>query len=176
MLLGKDAVMISVREEEPGDHEAVKFINELAFGQPDEAEIVDALRETCDDILSLVAFHADSVVGHIMFSPVKIEAGDCVVEGMGLGPMSVLPEYQRQGIGSALVESGLKILRDRSCPFVVVLGHPGFYTRFGFEPASRRDIKSQWEDIPDDVFMVHVLDEDQMGDVHGVTQYNDAFS
>jgi putative acetyltransferase len=176
MLLGRKVTMISVRKEEPGDREAVMLVNELAFGGQDEVEIVDALRETCCDILSLVALHADSVVGHIMFSPVRIEAGDCVVEGMGLGPMAVLPEYQRQGIGSALVESGLKMLRDRSCAFVVVLGHPNYYTRFGFEPASRRDIKSQWEDIPDDVFMVQVLDEDQMGDVHGVARYKDVFS
>jgi putative acetyltransferase len=171
----KEADMISIRQEEPGDREAVRLVNELAFGGQDEAEIVDALRETGDVILSLVALHADSVVGHIMFSPVRIEEGGCVVEGTGLGPMAVLPEYQRQGIGSALVESGLRILRDRACAFVVVLGHSDYYPRFGFEPASRRGIKSQWEGIPDDVFMVYVFDEYRMKDVHGVVRYGDEF-
>ena len=167
--------MISIRQEEPRDREAVRLVNQLAFDRQEEAEIVDALHETDAVVLSLVALHADSVVGHIMFSPDKIEDDDCLVEGIGLGPMAVLPEYQRQGIGSALVESGLKTLRDRSCVFVVVLGHPDYYPRFGFEPASRRGIKSPWEGIPNEAFMILVLDEAQMKGVHGVARYRGEF-
>jgi putative acetyltransferase len=91
--------------------------------------------------------------------------------GMALAPLAVLPEYQRQGIGSALVKAGLQILHSRCCPFVMVLGHPGYYSRFGFEPASRAGLRSQWEGVPDEVFMVLILDSSSMADVAGIARY-----
>jgi putative acetyltransferase len=167
--------MISIRPEEPGDLAAVRIINERAFGQPQEANIVDVLRENCESVLSLVATRDGRVVGHILFSPVTIDAGGTVMEGMGLAPMAVLPENQRQGIGSALVESGLAVLRKQSCAFIVVLGHPEYYPRFGFERASNHGITSHWPGIPDEAFMILVMDEVAMNGVTGVARYRDEF-
>ena len=94
---------------------------------------------------------------------------------MGLAPMAVLPDYQHQGIGSQLVTSGLEILRQRNCPYVVVLGHPEYYPRFGFVPASRHGIVCQWEGVPDGAFMVLIFDEAIMSGVSGVVRYRDEF-
>ena len=115
--------MISIRPESPEDASAVRRLNELAFGQSAEAELVDRLRAACGDALSLVAV-ADAVVGHILFTPVIVESASTRIVGMGLAPMAVLPDRQRQGIGAQLVRRGVDILRERGCPFVVVVGHP----------------------------------------------------
>src|SRR5207302_7641563 len=97
--------------------------------------------------------------GHILFTSVVVESAGRRIQGMGLAPMAVLPDRQRQGIGSQLVRQGLDILRERGCPFVVVVGHPEYYPRFGFEPASRHSLASQWEGVPDAAFIVQTLDE-----------------
>ena len=89
--------------------------------------------------------------------------------------MAVLPDRQRQGIGSQLVRRGLDILRERGCPFVVVVGHPDFYPRFGFEPASLHGLTSQWEGVPDAAFMILVLDVQAMVGVSGVAKYREEF-
>jgi len=94
---------------------------------------------------------------------------------MGLAPMAVVPDRQRQGIGSQLVEAGLKVLRQQACPFVMVLGHPEYYPHFGFVPASRHGLACQWEVVPDDAFMVLILDEASMAGVSGVARYRGEF-
>jgi putative acetyltransferase len=90
--------------------------------------------------------------------------------------MAVLPDRQRQGIGSQLVRRGVEILEERRCPFVVVVGHPEYYPRFGFKPASRHGLASQWEGMPEAAFMVMVLDRDAMAGVSGVAKYRDEFN
>lgn len=127
-------------------------------------------------MLSLVAIDNDCIVGHILFSPVTGETKNGSLSGMGLAPMAVLPEYQRQGIGSKLVRHGLALLRERNCPFVIVIGHPEYYPRFGFVPASRYGLKSQWKGIPDETFMIIVFNKDAIRDVHGVVRYRDEFN
>ncbi len=167
--------MALIRKEEPADIDAVRRLNELAFGGPLEAGIVDRLRERCEDLISLVAEEEGSVVGHILFSPVEIESGDKMYPGMGLAPMAVLPDYQRQGIGSELVRAGLAEVRERDCFFVIVLGHPEYYPRFGFEPASKHGIGCEWE-VPDEVFMILVLDEARFPEAGGRARYRPEFS
>jgi len=97
-MMNKDA---QVREERPGDAAAVRLVNERAFGQPEEAGIVDRLRERCPDRLSLVAELEGRVVGYLLFNPVALEGDGRAIRGMGLAPMAVLPECQRQGVGRA---------------------------------------------------------------------------
>lgn len=164
-----------IRDERPGDQTAVRLVNELAFGRADEADLVDTLRSTCPDALAFVAVDGDTVVGHILFTPVVVDSRGGPVTGSGLAPMAVLPSHQGQGVGTALVRHGIKELRTRGCPFVVVVGHPAYYPRFGFELASRQGLTSQWPDMPDEAFMVIVLDEGAMKGVTGVARYRGEF-
>ena len=167
--------MIIVREEQQSDIEPIRAVNTRAFGQSGEAELVEKLRDDCRNLLSQVAVIEDKVVGHILFSPATIETGEKTIHGMGLAPVAVLPEYQRQGIGSALITEGIGRLESRQCPFVIVLGHAEYYPRFGFEPARRYGIRSEW-DVPDEAFMLLVLDESQVGGVSGVARYRPEFA
>ena len=167
--------VVEIRFERPEDIDEVRLLNTKAFGQPIEGRIVDKLRKSCKRILSLVAISNNEIIGHIMFSPVTIESQEGVIEGMGLAPMAVLPELQNQGIGSKLIEEGLRIIRNTSCPFVVVLGHETYYPRFGFQRASNYGLKSQWEGIPDEAFMVMILDNSVMKRVSGIVRYRNEF-
>ena len=166
--------MIGIREEQPRDIEAVRELNVWAFGQAQEADLVDELRQNCNDLLSLVAVIQNQVVGHILFSPATIESRQRMVHGMALAPMAVLPEYQRQAIGSKLVHAGIEKLRILQCPFIIVLGHAEYYPRFGFEPASHHGIRSEWE-VEDDTFMILVLNEPEMKSISGVAKYRPEF-
>lgn len=167
--------IVQIREEQGGDTPEIRLVNDEAFGQPTEGNIINALRQSCNNLLSLVAFIEGHLIGHILFSPVIIENGNGLIQGMGLGPMAVLPKYQRQGIGSKLVEAGLDMLKAQSCPFVIVLGHPDYYPRFGFQRASLHGIRSQWEGIPDEAFLVLILDELAMQGVSGIARYRREF-
>lgn len=167
--------MIVVRPERPEDVATIRHVNVLAFAQPAEADLVDILRDACREAVSLVA-EDEGVVGHILFTPVTVDCDGRRVVGMGLAPMAVRPERQRQGVGTALVTRGLEVLRARGCPFVVVVGHPEYYPRFGFVPASTLGLTSQWEGMPDATVMAVVLDAGAMTGVSGVARYREEFS
>lgn len=164
-------VLIEIREERPGDIPAIRDLNERAFEQDQEANIVDALRSNGAAWLSLVATLNDRVVGHIMYSPAEVGQ----FTGAGLGPMAVLPEHQRQGVGGKLIEAGNQQLRASGCPFIVVVGHADDYPRFGFRPARPLGITCEWE-VPDDVFLLLALDADKMRGVAGMAKYRHEFS
>ena len=164
--------MIEIREERADDIAAVRDLNRRAFGQDQESNIVDALRANGAALLSLVATLNGQVVGHIMYSPLSI---DGKFEGAALGPMAVLPQCQRRGIGSRLIEAGNRKLKDDGCPFIIVVGHADYYPRFGFKPASEHGIKCEW-DVPDNVFMLLVLDQAKMAGVAGLAKYRPEFS
>jgi putative acetyltransferase len=167
--------MVIVRKEKPEDIKQIYSVNELAFGVSTEAKIVDTIREKCPDTLSLVAEESGEIVGHIFFSPVEIEWEGKGINGMGLAPMAVRPDRQRQGIGSQLVRLGLEILKEKGCPYVIVLGHPEYYPKFGFEPASKYGLTCQWEGLPDEAFMVIVMKPSILLGVKGVARYRDEF-
>ena len=166
---------VGVREETPGDVVAVRRVDEEAFGRPQEARLVDLLRAGQAVLLSLVAIVDDRIVGHIVFSPVRLGSGGAELVGAGLGPMAVVPELQRRGIGSRLIAEGTRRLRARGCPFIVVLGHPGYYPRFGFVPASRHGVRCEW-DVPDDAFLCLLLDSRGFRGMSGVVRYRDEFA
>jgi putative acetyltransferase len=167
--------MVIVRPEDDEDLEQVRAINLSAFDGGTEAGLVDALRTNCADFLSLVAEDDGQVVGHILFTPVVVEGSESTVWGMGLAPMAVLPGRQRSGIGSALVRRGLELLRQNGCKFVIVLGHPAYYPRFGFDRASGHGLRCQWGGVPDEAFMVTVFDNDVLPDGGGIARYRDEF-
>lgn len=167
--------MIKIWKECPEDAPAIRSIIERAFGQPQEADLVEMLRRGCDRLVLLVAMDEGLPVGHVLFSPAVIEAPGGVIRGMGLAPVAVLPECQRRGVGSALIREGIEKLRSASCPFIIVMGHADYYPRFGFESASRRNIRPQWEGIPDESFMLLILDEPAMRSVSGVARYRKEF-
>ena len=163
-----------VRRERPDDRVAIRAVNELAFGSPVEADLVDALRARGQATLSLVAVEAERVVGHVLFSPVTIQSGGERVAALGLGPMAVLPTHQRQGIGSLLVRTGLAACRDAGHGCVVVLGHPEYYPRFGFTPARRHGVA--WEHpAPDEAFMLLELRDGALGGRGGIARYQPEF-
>lgn len=165
--------MIEIREEKLGDQAAVRHLNEVAFENGPEADVVDKLRASCDNFVSLVAVDQGAVVGHILFTPAILDNGGLV--GMGLAPMAVSPSHQRKGIGSLLVRHGLERLRQAGCPFIIVLGHPEYYPRFGFELASHYKLRSQWEGVPDEAFMVVVFDSDALPKAGGIASYRAEF-
>jgi len=166
------SLLIDIREETPDDFAAIREVNNRAFGQEQEANIVDALRSNGAALLSLVASLDGRVVGHIMYSPISVADQ---ISGAALGPMAVHPEYQNMGIGSRLVEAGNRKIKEAGYPFIIVLGHANFYPRFGFQPASARRITCEWE-VPDDVFMLLVLDDARMRAVSGLARYRHEFS
>jgi putative acetyltransferase len=152
--------MITVRAEAAEDTLGIRQVNELAFGQPCEADLVDALRAAARPYISLVAFSEGRVVGHIFFSPVTLEPEDSAFI-LGLAPLAVLPECQRRGVGSRLVRAGLEECRRIGCEVVVVVGHPEYHPRFGFAPASRKGLRCEYP-APDEVFMVAELRPDAL--------------
>ena len=172
---------IIIREELPEDLAAIREVNRRAFNQDQEANLVDALRSNGAALLSLVATLDGQVVGHIMYSPATIgedksaEFSSRVVTGAGLAPMAVLPEHQRYGIGSKLIEAGTQKLRDSGHPFIIVLGHPDYYPRFGFIPASTLGITCEW-DVPAEAFMILILDQSKTQTLSDLAKYRPEFS
>jgi len=159
-----------IRREEPQDQAAIRHVNEHAFGGAREANAIDALRDRGVVTLSLVALIDDRVVGHLFFTPASIESADRTWPALGLTPLSVRPEYQRQGIGTALMKSGLADCARLGHERVVVLGHSIYYPRFGFVRASLYGIRCEWE-APDEAFMVLALRPGALDRVSGLAKY-----
>jgi putative acetyltransferase len=165
--------LLGVRFERPGDEAGVRETNELAFGEPLEARLVDALRGI-PDYLSLVATIDERVVGHILFTPVTIEPSvDRRVAG--LAPMAVRPDHQRAGIGGQLIRAGLEECRRRGYSAVVVLGHPEYYPRFGFAPAHTFGLTCEFPSPPE-AFMAIELESDALSGIGGLVRYLPQFA
>jgi putative acetyltransferase len=163
-----------IRPETEADRAAVRAVNEAAFETSAEADLVEALRARSVALVSLVAEVDGKIVGHILFSPVSLKE-HAHLNVKGLGPMAVMPDCQRKGVGSALVREGLACCKNLGSCAVVVVGHPEYYPRFGFAPASRYSLRSEY-DVPDDVFMVAVLEDGALNSVSGLVRYDDAFA
>ncbi|MFC1938089.1 GNAT family N-acetyltransferase [Chloroflexota bacterium] len=171
---GGDFNMLAIRLETPEDVDSIRYVNKQAFGQNEEAELVEKLRNRAALILSLVAVQNNAVVGHIAFSQVVIESENSSFEAIALTPMSVLPAYQSKGIGSQLVRAGLEECRRLGHEIVVILGHPDYYPRFGFIPAKTRGIDCEFE-APDEAWMVLELREGALAGRGGIVQFQPEF-
>lgn len=147
---------LNIRIECPADIPGVRKVNEAAFETDMEAALVDMLRENGKIVLSLVADIGGEIAGHILFTDIEMRQGCSGACILGLAPMAVRPEWQGMGIGSALVRRGLEDCRELGYRGVVVLGHPAFYPRFGFAPASGHGITCVYE-VPDEAFMAVAL-------------------
>lgn len=168
--------MISIRHERRGDEAQIYEVNLRAFGRKEEADIVNVLRDSCLERISLVAELDKRIVGHVLFSPATIQDGERKVVGATLAPLAVLPEYQKIGIGSALTRAGLDAMRRAGEPFVVLVGHPTYYPRFGFERASKYGLVCEYSQAPDDAFMIIVLDRQRMQGVKGTVRFPPEFA
>ncbi|TDL80515.1 GNAT family N-acetyltransferase [Peribacillus frigoritolerans] len=168
--------MIKIRQEAPSDISAIKKVNDAAFGQENEANLIHTIRKSPSFVpeLSLVAEN-EEIVGHILFTKITIETENgSEVPSLALAPMAVKPEFQKEGIGSQLVREGLKRCREHGYDSVIVLGHPEFYPKFGFVPASTKGIKPPFT-VPDEVFMLIELKSGALDEAAGVVKYPPAF-
>lgn len=162
-----------VRPEQSADAPAVRRVHLAAFDTSVEADLVDALRINARPLVSLVAEQNGEIVGHILFSPVSL-SGHPGLSLMGLAPMAVRPTQQRSGIGSALVRAGLQRCQQLGVGAIVVLGHPNYYPRFGFQQSAHFGIKSEY-DAPAEAFMVLELQHGYLGARSGVIKFHPAF-
>ncbi|MCB9849815.1 MAG: N-acetyltransferase [Phycisphaerales bacterium] len=161
-----------VRAESPTDYDAIDQVNDVAFGGDGESRLIRALRNRADfdSGLSLVAEREGVVIGHILFTSIRIDGEGGSTPAQALAPMAVLPDWQNQGIGSRLVRVGLRMCRERRHGIVVVLGHPKYYPRFGFVPAPPIGIAPPFP-VSDDAFMVCALKHGALDNVCGNVCY-----
>ncbi|OIO03273.1 MAG: GNAT family N-acetyltransferase [Elusimicrobia bacterium CG_4_10_14_0_2_um_filter_56_8] len=167
---------VIIRAELKSDFDAIRKLNKKAFKGKNESKLIDAVRESSCFIpaLSMVAVKDGVVVGHILFTPVRIKSPQTAVPALALAPMSVLPELQNRGIGTALVKKGLEESVKSGHKIVVVVGHPEYYPRFGFVAAGGKGLKLPFE-APEEVFMVLELARNALKDVSGEIEYPKAF-
>src|SRR5580693_1298370 len=161
-----------IRRENPRERGAVRSLNEVAFGRPDEADLIDRLRTEGAVLSSFVAECEKRIVGHILFSRMLIETGSRPMSAVALAPLAVLPEHQRRGVGGQLVRHGLDWLRERGEQVVIVLGHPAYYPRFGFSSDRARSLAGPF---PAEALMALELLPGALDGVRGRVRYPDAF-
>lgn len=166
--------MLTIRPEQTGDAAAVREVNTRAFGRASEADLVDLLRQRGGTTLSLVGVIQGRVVGHVLFTPVTIESPHSRLPALGLGPVAVLPEFQKRGIGSSLIRAGLEQCRQAGHEIVVVLGHPEYYPRFGFGPSLAYGVRFE-QDVPEEAFMLLELRPGALAGQGGVVKYRPEF-
>jgi putative acetyltransferase len=164
---------VLVRPERPGDEAAVRKVNESAFGRPDEARLVEALRAQARPFLSLVAEADGDIAGSVVFTPVTLAGFPHLL--MGLAPMAVRPDHQRRGVGSALGRSGVAACRSLGAAGVIVLGHPEYYPKLGFLPAHRFGLRCEYE-VPPEAFMAMELRPRAFAGASGTVRYHPAFA
>ena len=165
--------MIEIREEQREEYQEIRQVIVAAFGGDTEANLVELLRDRNKALAALVAVSDNKIVGHIMFSPVTITLAPKTLRTVGLAPLSVLPEFQRQGIGSMLTREGLKKCAAAGFEIAVVLGSPYYYPRFGLSRASLYDLGNEYG--ADEHFMAMELKHGALDKVGGTVRYSPEF-
>lgn len=167
---------IEVRHERPGDEPAIDRVHAEAHGSEVVPRLVDDLRTLISPGrgASFDALDGDRLVGSIMFTPNLLDAPRCLLEVEVLSPLSVLPSYQRRGVGAALVETGLREMTKQGVPLVFLEGVPRYYPRFGFFTATELGFRKPSLRIPDEAFMVLRLPSYESW-MTGTLVYSDVF-
>ena len=163
----------TIRDEHQSDVLAIHNVHERAFGGGYEPRLVEMLRNAGHVTSSLVAIVEDQVVGHVLFSPVTFDPPLAEHGWVALGPIGVLPEYQGRGIGSRLVRRGLDESRSKGCDGVVLLGSPGYYSRFGFVQASHHGLSSEFGE--GSAFQAAELRRGALEEIEGKVLYSPEF-
>jgi putative acetyltransferase len=163
-----------VYEDWPEHASRVAEIHTEAFGRPSEAAIVAAVIASAVPVISLIAEIDRVVVGHVLLSPVTLDDRDDP-RGLGLAPLAVMPSHQRRGVGEALVRAALDRARELGYAYVVVLGEPRYYARFGFVPASRFGFRCVYP-APDEAFMALELHSGALNGAKGLVRYQPALA
>jgi putative acetyltransferase len=156
----------------PDAYAAIADLNRTAFGTDAEGALIARLRDDGLVLVERVALDADGLVGHILFSRLDVEIDGRKVSSAALAPMAVRPDRHRQGIGSRLVQDGLAELRSVGCEAVIVLGHPGYYPRFGFSAALTAKLNAPFKG---EAFMAIALMPGALDGHAGSVTYPDAF-
>ena len=167
-------MQIRIFVEQPDHAGGVDAVEKAAFGRDGEAHLVEILRESGVTSLSLVALAGKRVIGHVLFTPMRFAppVDDLII--IGLGPLAVLPDFQNQGVGSRLIEAGLAAMRQAGVAAVFLLGSPAYYSRFGFVPASRFNLRCAYE-VPGDDFQVIELVQGSLANRQGTVYYHPEF-
>lgn len=164
---------MQIRPEQLDDYDAIWHVHRAAFGRNLEADLTNNLRTDGALTLGLVAIKENILVGHIAFSPVTVVNQSATQQALALGPIGVLPAYQKQGIGSQLIITSLDMLRPTH-EAVFLLGHVDYYPRFGFRPTTPFGIYSQWN-VPAEAFMVLELQPNTLSNYRGTVYFHDHF-
>ena len=168
---------LKIRQESKSDFKEVYKINKLAFEEESEAKLVELLRNSNAFVpeLSLVAIIDNNIIGHILFTKIKIvDSNQNEFESLALAPMAVSPKYQKKGIGGKLINKGLDIATKLNFKSVIVLGHEYYYPKFGFVPTTKWEIKAPYE-VPVNAFMGIELVKDGLKNISGIVQYPKEF-
>lgn len=171
-------MLFKIRPETSSDYPAINKVNDLAFGQPNEGKLIENLRKNQKFVpeLSLVAEVNGKIVGHILFFPIKIKSAEGKEkETISLAPLAVLPDFQNQGIGGELIKEGLKACQKNGYDSVIVLGHPEYYPKFGFEPAGKWGIRDPFG-APAEAFMALELKHGALEGISGIAEYPEEFN
>ena len=165
--------MEKIRPEREEDTSGVRRVLEAAFPTAAEADLVERLRRGAKSVIALAAEDDGEVVGHIVFSPLSLEPLAGAI-GLGLGPVAVLPDHEKHGVGRRLVQNGLAACHAWGAGFVTVLGDPEYYGRFGFEPASEHGLLNEFGAGPH--FMVFPLKKNGLPPRGTLIRYAPEFS
>jgi HAD superfamily hydrolase (TIGR01509 family) len=160
---------LALQPETLYDLPGIRLLEEAAFARPAEAILVDLARERGKSTLSMVAAQDGVVLGHVLFTPITFDPPQPGLLGLGIGPVAVLPKYQRTGIGSRMMRAGLDHVRRLGFGFVVLLGDPAYYSRFGFKPGRLSGLSSDYGD--GDEFQVLELRPAALAGVSGHVKY-----
>jgi len=168
---------VVIEAEAEGDYEQITRVHTVAFNGDGEAKLVEKLRNTPKYIpeLSLVAKYRNTIIGHVLFYPIEINAHRKKCTSLALAPISVIPSFQNRKVGSRLIKEGLVKAKKLGFKSVIVVGHSEYYPRFGFKKASKYGISPPF-DIPDNALFAIELKKDGLKNCNGTIEYPTEYS